>query len=147
MSHTLLHLYFGNKEEIVRQVLKTYDTSAAVELIQGENIDFAVGEAFRQVVADPTVVKVLGAALVEGIVPEHIEAENVAHKALIKRLEGTVEDGVDPRIVSVLVSSMAIGWAIGADWLLDEAGVPGDERDKAVEQAAGILERMIRDCT
>lgn len=146
VSHTLLHLYFGNKEEIVRQVLKRYDHNVAAEFLDAEKIDVAVGQIFREVVSDPALVKVLGAALVEGIVPDRIAAPGVTQKALIEQLDGKMSDGVDPRIVSVLLSSMAIGWAISSDWLLDEVGIPPEDRELAVEKAASMLQKMVREC-
>lgn len=146
VSHTLLHLYFGNKEEIVRQVLKRYDGNVAAELLQTERLDIAVGQVFRDIINDRALVRVLGAALVEGIVPERIAAPGVAQQALIGRLNTHAEGDEDPRILAVLLSSMAIGWAISSDWLLEEAGIPASEHDKAVDQAASLLERMVRDC-
>lgn len=145
VSHTLLHLYFGSKEEIVRQVLMRSDGDVAAEFFASDEIDTAVGNIFRQVAADPAIVKVLGAALIEGIVPDRFEVPSVAREALVARLQERTGDGSDPRVLSVLAAAMTIGWAISADWLLAQAGFTEEDYGSAADEAGCIIERLIRD--
>jgi AcrR family transcriptional regulator len=148
VSHTLLHLYFGSKEEIVRQVLDPYDGQFAVELAKAPRVDEAVGHVFRQLANDRDLTRVLAAALVEGIVPDRIDTEAATPVGLVERLQAQREsdDGVDPRVLSVVMSATAIGWAVAGDWLAETVGLEGD-REAVVDQVAAVLEKIVRDCT
>lgn len=142
VSHTLLHLYFGTKDEILQQVFKRFDSTFTQELLENDRLDEAVADVFRHVVHEPELTRVLVAAMVEGCIPEHIGTE--LQNTLIQKLSSRVSDGTDPRVLSVVISSMALGWVVGSDWLLEEAGIPEDEREDVVAQAADILAHMVR---
>ena len=148
VSHTLLHLYFGSKEEIVRQVLGSYDGRFADNLMSAQNVDQAVGDTFRALARDKELVRVLAAALVEGIVPQRIEAEALAQRAFVQRLESLAgEPKFDPRVVSALFGALAIGWAVAGDWLSAAVESPAEDSDKLVGQLAELLEHIVRNCT
>lgn len=146
VSHTLLHLYFGNKEEIVRQVLARYDGHIATELLHADDVESSVGHVFSNVARDPALARVLSAALVEGIVPDRVQPRGHAQEALLARLTEEGVGDVDPRVLTAVVSATAIGWAVASDWLLDEVGVAEGERDHALEQASRALRQLVRDC-
>lgn len=145
VSHTLLHLYFGTKDEILLQVFKRFDSTFTEELLDTDKLDEAVGDVFRHVVNEPALTRVLVAAMVEGVIPEPVGTK--LQGALIEKLGERISDGTDPRVLSVVFSSMALGWAVGSDWLLQEAGIPEGEREEVVEKAAAILGEMVRSHT
>lgn len=146
VSHTLLHLYFGNKDEIVRQVLGRFDSSIATALTEAEDLEATVGEVFVGMAKDPALTRVLSAALVEGIVPDRIEAQGHAQEALLSRLQADGPCEIDPRVLTAMLSAAAIGWAVASDWLLDEVGIADAEREHAVEQGAELLRQLVRTC-
>lgn len=146
VSHTLLHLYFGSKEDIVRQVLSSYDERFAAHIAESPDIATAVGDVFRAVAADRELVRVLAAALVEGIVPHRIEAEADAQRALVDRLHDRSDVELDPRVLSCLIASTAIGWAVAADWLRESVGLEGMDEDGLRNAMSDTLEHMVREC-
>ncbi len=141
VSHTLLHLYFGSKEEIVRSVLTTYDASVADDLRSAEDAPRAAGDAFRRVAADPAFTRVLAAALVEGMVPHRIPADACVTKAFSQRLSADEAGEFDPKVVSAAIACMVMGWAIAGDWMAEATGLDKGP-DELVDEMATIIERM-----
>jgi AcrR family transcriptional regulator len=148
VSHTLLHLYFGGKDEIVRSVLAGYDGRFADNIASAVEVDAAVGETFRALARDPEWVRVLAAALVEGIIPARVPGEAKAPRALVERA-GTKRDdpdAIDPRVLSAAISALVLGWAVAGDWLRDSVGIDDLSGEQVSDEIARLLERLVRDC-
>lgn len=149
VSHTLLHLYFGNKDEIVRQVLDRYDADYAKWLAESDDVAETAGRIFRVIGKDPAMTRVVAAALIEGIIPQRIGAEGHAQRALIERMEaeGLVDGDLDPRVLSTAIASMALGWAIGSEWIMQNVGLDEDKGyDVVVDELSILCQRIMRSC-
>lgn len=138
VSHTLLHLYFGSKEEILRQVLATAgDMDARLEEAKtpreaGENV-------FGTFIENSEQVRVLAAAIMEGFVPDKIPFEPTIGKALAAKLgePGVLRSDLDPALVSAMIASSAIGWAVAGSWLCEAFGVDAATHEAAVKNLLG----------
>lgn len=137
VSHTLLHLYFGSKEEILRQVLAT--ASDMDPCITDELGAREAGETvFQAFVSNPDQVRVLAAAIMEGFVPDKIPFEPTIGKELAERLASLGHtEGMDPKLLSAMIASSAIGWAVAGSWISDSFGVDGETHQRAVQQMIG----------
>ncbi len=127
VSHTLLHLYFGEKDQILREVLQrgyaegggSADNKSAVELM-----------------------RVLAAALAEGVVPDGIGVDFAEQSALSKQLfegQASKDSVTDPRIVDAAITCMALGWAVSSAWLCREPGLAGLSADDIAAGIAGVV--------
>lgn len=143
VSHTLLHLYFGSKEEILRQVLARHDSSAASEVKTAQDVSQAVLEAFRHAFSDHTLTKVLAAALIEGVVPGRIEPTPKLQQALSERLGESFGAKADSRVLVAGISAFLIGWAVAGEWLTDMNGMHDVSENAIVDQLAAFVEQLI----
>lgn len=148
VSHTLLHLYFGSKEEIVRRVLAEYDAEMTVEINEHTDFAQAIGDAFRATAANRDVVRVLAAALVENIVPDELDTSTTTPAAMMSAIatRSQLPGATDNRILAFVLISAVMGWTIAGDWLvrmLELGEMDSAELDEAVAQ---LLERFARDC-
>lgn len=143
VSHTLLHLYFGSKDEIVRQVLNTYDTSIAGSIEAADDVTAAIAQGFKKA-AGQADYKVLASALLEGIVPDRVTRDAAVTRAIAARI--TDSDKFDPRVVGMALSSMTIGWAIASEWLKASVDVTDMSDDEVLDQMAALLEHWVSHC-
>lgn len=147
VSHTLLHLYFGNKEEIVRQVLAGRNGRFASAVASAPNLAGGVQDAFRAAADDAEWLRVMASGLVEGVVPERVDVLPAAQRAFILRAaEAPTSTGaVDPRVMSVALMCMTLGWAVGGDWLREGAGLGEMTDAELTEELSEVARRMVEE--
>lgn len=148
VSHTLVHLYFGSKEEILSRVLSDYDERFATQLEQATSADTAVADTFRAMAADHQFLRVLAASLIEGMVPGRLAFDSRALEVLTRRVGERTDEGahLDARVVSTMLASVGVGWAVGGDWLSGGTGLAEEAPGETVEKLAGLLQHMVKSC-
>lgn len=138
VSHTLLHLYFGSKEEILRQVLATAgDMDARLgDAHSPREAGEAVIETFLE---NDEQIRVLAAAIMEGFVPDKIAYEPKLGKELVAKLgeSGGLRSDVDSELAAAMIASVAIGWAVAGDWICENFGVDPATHKAAVKELLG----------
>lgn len=147
VSHTLLHLYFGSKEEIVREVLTSRNGRYAAAIDGSSDIAVGVKAAFTQLAADRDWLRAVAAGLIEGIIPHRVQTNPMAQAAFLKKFEGAEpsDDRVDPRLMGAAITSMIVGWAVTQDWLREGAGLGDLTDEEFVDGMGSLLERMVHD--
>ncbi|HET6350692.1 MAG TPA: helix-turn-helix domain-containing protein [Coriobacteriia bacterium] len=138
VSHTLLHLYFGSKEEILRQVIATNGGMDA-HLDEAKTSREAGENVFGTFIENSEQVRVLAAAIMEGFVPAKIPFDPPVGKELAARLAepGALRSDLDPALVSAMITSSAIGWAVAGDWLCETFGIDAATHEAAVKNLLG----------
>ncbi|HSK46946.1 MAG TPA: helix-turn-helix domain-containing protein [Coriobacteriia bacterium] len=147
VSHTLLHLYFGSKDEIVREVLMRRNGVAAENISSAPDAATGIADAFRGVANDREWLRVLAAGLIEGIVPHTMTTNPQAQLAFIERFKGQEQskDSVDYRVIGAATTAMVIGWAVAHDWVRNGAGYEDMSDEELVDGMANLLQRMVSD--
>ena len=140
VSHTLLHLYFGSKDEIVRQVLQSYQSGIAEggPAVGADGIDIA--ESFKAAVGQSDFLRVLAAALLERVVPERVSPD--FKTPLVAGASLKAPEGVDPKVLGMVFAATAVGWATSADWLREQFGVADMTEEQLLTQVGELLDRM-----
>lgn len=147
VSHTLLHLYFGEKEQILREVLNRHDTDITEQLKANDDLAQGVAKVIEDSAGDLESMRVLAAAMIEGFVPERISVDfNIQHAFVERFLEGTKgEDAkLDPRLIGAAITCMMLGWAVSSPWLSKEVGFSDLSIDEIGAGLAKAAERMVR---
>lgn len=125
VSHTLVHLYFGGKEEIVAQVLSRYDGRFHHEPEEASTV--IVDRVFEGLATDGQLCRVLASALVEGVnLPE--PASTTQELA-----------DYDERVLRCLASASAIGFAVAGEWLKTTAGLDHLSHEELVDELVRLL--------
>jgi hypothetical protein len=129
-------------------VLADYDERFAVQLEQATSADTAVADTFRAMAADRLFLRVLAASLIEGAVPGRLAFESRALKVLTRRVGERTDGGtqLDARVVSAMLASVGVGWAVGGDWLAGDTGLPEEAQGEIVEELASLLQHMVKSC-
>jgi AcrR family transcriptional regulator len=143
VSHTLLHLYFGSKDDLLRQLLHQLDASLGAGITGGASPTDATVAAIAALTSDPQQTRVLAAALLEGIVPDRIEMHPSGQLALLELLKRSDMKALDPRIAVMALASMAIGWSVANEWMAQELGYADMPPEELGRNMAEVLRRVI----
>lgn len=147
VSHTLIHLYFGSKEEIVVQVLAEYDDRFARQLEEAASVDSGVADTFKAMAQDFKFLRIVAAALVEGFVPHRVAFQSRALDVLNSRVaDRTDEARFDPRVVSAMLASVTLGWALGGSWVAESMSLRDRDQSEIVDELANLLQHMLKSC-
>lgn len=141
VSHTLLHRYFGTKEDLVLRVLASAPPPSG-EPSAVRSLHESVSRNALSLLAEPVNQRVLAAALLEGYplggYAERLEAPRRFAQRLAEAQhsgEASMPEGVGADVGAACGGALMIGWAVARDFLVashDLADVDRPELDRQI---------------
>ena len=148
VSHTLVHKYFGTKEELVRVVIGARDDQFAGLLSQVSSDREALRETTRAVLRSREQLRTTMYAALEGRSSEEVGGSWPAVGAFAERFMGERRGGageaaVDPRMVSAAMAALLLGWSVLQEMLLEATGLEDLGEEEVVEALVELEIRMM----
>jgi len=146
VSHTLVHRYFGSKNELIRRVLERADLKM-LSLVDGHpDARTMVGRVFRDSLQRRLVIDILAQALIDDVPGEELQRESRVTRRLIREIEaalsanaGVGSASLDPRLAAAGAVALIVGWTLFEDWLVHVA----DLKDREISEIHSGVESIL----
>ena len=148
VSHTLVHKYFGTKEELVRVVIGARDDRFAGLLSQVSSDREALRETTRVVLRSREQLRTTMYAALEGRSSEEVGGFSPAMGVFIERFMGerrgdAGETAVDPLVVAAAMAALLLGWSVLQEMLLEATGLEDLGEEDVLEALVDLEIRMM----
>ncbi len=148
VSHTLVHKYFGTKEELVRVVIGARDDRFAGLLSQVSSDRETLRETTRSVLRSREQLRTTMYAALEGRSSEEVGGFSPAMGVFIQRFMGerrgdAGETAVDPRVVAAAMAALLLGWSVLQEMLLEATGLEDLGEEDVLEALVDLEIRMM----
>ncbi|MBE0417818.1 MAG: TetR/AcrR family transcriptional regulator [Coriobacteriia bacterium] len=149
VSHTLVHRYFGSKQELIRDVLERAD-SEMQPLFDGEtDIQELVARVFRDSLDRRLVIGAVAQALIDGVPGEEVQRESLVTNRLVQEFEAALSAQrskdvpmADPQLAMAVVVALIVGWTLFEDWLLHVADLKDRDMSEVRRDVEQVLARL-----
>lgn len=151
VSHTLVHKYFGTKEDLVRAVMGARDDVYARSLSEVPDDREALRETTRAVLRSREQLRTTMYAALEGRSAAEVGGSWPAMTAFMERFAGGPSSGrgeagataVDPRMVAAALAALLLGWNALEDVLLEVADLGDIGEDEIVDALVELEIRLM----
>ncbi|HET6475127.1 MAG TPA: helix-turn-helix domain-containing protein [Thermoleophilia bacterium] len=151
VSHTLVHKYFGSKEELVCDVIGARDDQFAGLLSQVSSDRDALRETTRAVLRSREQLRTTMYAALEGRSAEEVGWSWPTMRIFAERFMGedavgqgdAGEPAVDPPMVAAAMAALLLGWSVLQEMLLEMTGLEDLGEEDVVEALVDLEIRMM----
>ncbi len=151
VAHAIIYRYFASKDDVLRRVLQR-GRLRQVERDErsretGDTLEGATDWFMRE---NRGFVLAVVRAVLEGESPASLGIDPAdSSAAVLTRLieAGTypfrVQRGFDPRLVAAATVALGMGWAVAEDWVLESAGLKGEDLEGIRRQLSELMGSII----
>lgn len=148
VSHALVHIYFGSKDELIQAVIDRIDASRTATAANAESLRDAYQMAFPRVMAQRDHSMMVVRSAMEGAEYVSLTQRIQATTAMIALARKTAASGdapsppphdIDPRVLISAVTAMIFGWASLEDWVWPTSGLDPADKDEVHRQLLEIV--------
>lgn len=137
---TLIHRYFGTKDELIRQVLQGH--AATFRKAAGSSLDVSAvaGAMFDVITERPAFLRVIAYLVLAGHPPQ----DYLTKTGMVAKLAGALDatHGEQAKLEAAIIGSQIIGWLLFEPFLLyaaDYRGDPAAARSEVFSRTIGSL--------
>ncbi|MBJ2182532.1 TetR/AcrR family transcriptional regulator [Pseudomonas veronii] len=141
VNHALLHRHFGNKENLLKEVLLDHAVVFRTAASSAESAVQAASHMAAIAAARPAFTKIIAQLLISGHPPAEFVLEDGGVGRLTRRhINETAEDRPSDiaQLEVAVAMSLLFGWTLFSPFLLHAAGYSGSEKDSANFVASAI---------
>ncbi|WP_235738025.1 TetR/AcrR family transcriptional regulator [Nocardioides alcanivorans] len=134
----LIHKYVGNKEELIREILRRDLKVGAVLIKRETTLPELLRRMFLTGVADPAYVRITAWLTLEGRT-DLLRQEQPGSMALIQAAEPSSKG--DIRLTTALAA--VYGWSLFSSEILFFAGIPDEQKEEVEQRMADLLASLV----
>jgi len=148
VTHTLVHRYFGSKDDLIRAVVDRVDVRRTATAKSAASLGDAYQEALPLVMAQRDHSMMLVRSAMEGTEYVSLAERIKTTGAMVALARKTAASGarpsppprdIDPRVLVSAISAMILGWASVEDWVWPTAGLDPADKDEVYRQLREIV--------
>jgi len=151
ISHTLVHLYFGTKEELFAAILKRevdFAAGMAVPSEAGDDPHTVLRRMMRYYLTDGrSTIRLFTQAELAGLEPEKMLEGELRPLAMLSRWIGDRQSATgpsqamkpDPALASATIGAALFSFAVMSPWLMTAVGLKPEDFEDRLEEIVDIL--------